>query len=687
MSLLIWLPLTKDLQTYGVQHSEVTATNATYNANGKLGGCYSFNGSAYLIGTHNCITNNIGDWSFACWMKLNATTVGQTLFSCRTNASEQGITVFYYGSQWLIDDGIRWSFTPTNTIAKDIWYHVCVVRKNGVGKYLYINGVLDKSTTTTGTPTIINSSLYAIGSSQNSSTTVSGNLLNGYLNDVRFYDHALSVAEIKDISKGLCLHYKLDDFYGADNLIVNGYGELGTENWNNTSSISTTEIPPDHSEIKASVYNGNSAKAYIPIVQSHSYTISGYIKQQSESATTTTYPSLLAYDIDKKIINYYNTKDGFNNNAYMTTLSQPLHKGDTVIHATDLSAWTTSNTNYYFHVAIFGYKNSLGQVYPDMTYTQDTPTFGTKADKSNIDKTNNTITLLKAFTGEDRPAGTVICQSTEGSTYYYPWGGINPTTVTDWTFKSATFKPMNVNRFKSAAYIRWSTYGRLYVAGNRIVDNTLETTEVVDSSGYGNHGTKSGNISVSYNSPRYGMSTVFDGSTGYINIVSDIFPPVLNGDFTISVWIYNNDAGDRSIFLGNWTLTGAFFGFEKTVAEKVRFYWNRSPDITFGNSIVTANAFSLVTVTRSGNTVKCYINGVLKDTSTSTLNGSVPATATNFRIASDGRTGATRFKGQMSDFRIYATALSAEDVLALYNVGARVFKNGMMAGYELKEGE
>lgn len=677
MSLLIWLPLTKDLQTYGVQHSEVTSSGAAYNANGKLGGCYSFNGSAYLMGTHNCITNNIGDWSFACWMKLNATTTGQTLFSCRTSGSANGITVFYYGSQWLIDDGARWQFTPTITIAKDIWYHVCVVRKKDVGKYLYINGILDKSTTTTGTPTIINSSLYSIGRCQNGATTISGNPLNGYLNDVRFYDHALSVAEIKDISKGLCLHYKLDDFYGADNLIVNGYGELGTENWNgaSTSYISTTEIPSDHPEIKASFYNGNSTKEYIPITTSHSYTVSGYIKAMS-GRTGSTYPSIFPYDIDKKFIDYYKTKDGFNNNAYMTTLSQPLHKGDTVIHATDLSAWTTGE-NYYFHVAIFGYKDSLGQLYPDMTYTQDAPSFGTRTDKSNIDKTNNTITLKAAFTGEDRPAGTVICQSTEGSTYYYPWGGINLTTITDWTFKTATFKPMNANRLKYAAYIRWSTYGSSYIAGNRIVDNMLTTTEVVDSSGYGNHGTKSGNISVSYNSPRYDVDTVFDSG-------SHIYTPALStagiaNSYTFSWW-------------GKFTkhtshmMWGFSDGNRLNLYMASKFYWNTgdgtSNSFNISTSTYADNNWHHFVVTGDGTVTKLYIDGLFK------ANASVYKGVTGTTIYLNGWDSGTNynFNGQLSDFRIYATALSAEDVLALYNVGARVFKNGMMAGYELKEG-
>ena len=683
MSLQIWLPLTKDLRNQGVCDTTITSSNlTTADATGKLGMSYYFN-SSYILGTQNFISNNTDEWTFSCWMKLHALTTGQTLFSCRTGAAATGITVFYYGSTWIIDDGARWTFTPTNTIAAEKWYHICVVRKKSVGKYLYVNGELDKSTTTTGTPTAVNTTTYAIGVCHNSATTLSGNPLNGFLNDVRFYDHALSEAEIKEVAKGLALHYKLDEFYSTDNLIINGMGELGTENWT-TSSRSTTEIPSDHPEIKASFYSGNMTKHYIPIIKNHSYTISGYIKAMANQSGSK-YPSIYPYDIDKKFIENHMCADGFNN-TYKTTLAQPLHKGDTIVYATDLSAWTTSTSNYYYFCAVFGYKNSYGDVYPDMVYTHDTPKFGTYSDKSHIDKTNNTITLDSPFTGEDRPAGTTICQATQGSTYWYPWGGIAVSSIADWTAKTRTFVPATTNRLKVAAYIRWSTYGGVYIAGNKLVDNTFNDTQITDSSGYGNHGTKAGSISVSENTPRYSMSTVFDGSTSTITTESPVFRNTLNGPFTVSMWVYNSDAGDRSILFGNYRFTGGFFNIEKTTAEKVRFYWNGSPDITFANSILTANTFVLLTVTRNGNTVKSYINGVLKDTSTTTLNGSIPTTAEKFGIGTDSRTGSTRFKGQISDFRLYATCLTDDDVLALYNVGAKVSNKNEMLSYEMKEG-
>lgn len=192
-------------------------------------------------------------------------------------------------------------------------------------------------------------------------------------------------------------------------------------------------------------------------------------------------------------------------------MTQPLKKGDTVLYCSDLGTWSTATNNHYYFVAIFGYKDSKGNVYPDFEYTQDVPAFGTYSDKSKINKTNNTITLNSAYTGEDRPAGTKICQSTAGNTYFYPWGGLESSNLTSWTLKTATISFPSDARLRYAHYIRWSNYNdKAFYGGIKITDITWGSNVVYDTSGFGNNGTANGAFTVSSDTPRYNMSTCFN---------------------------------------------------------------------------------------------------------------------------------------------------------------------------------
>lgn len=216
-------------------------------------------------------------------------------------------------------------------------------------------------------------------------------------------------------------------------------------------------------------------------------------------------------------------------------------------------------------------------------------------------------------------------------------------------------------------------------------NNYMSSNIEYDTSGYCNHGTKSGTIIYNSDTPRYSVSTVFDGTSSGIEIQSSVFPVVLNGPFTVSMWVYDQETGGRSIFFGNWNLTGAFFNIEKEANNKARFYWNANPDFHCTNSPIAANAWTHLVMTRDGNTVKCYINGVLTDTSTATLSGTVPTNATIFRLGRDGRSDATMFKGRMSDFRLYATVLSESDIKELYNQPISFNKHSTMIQGEFIE--
>jgi hypothetical protein len=70
---------------------------------------------------------------------------------------------------------------------------------------------------------------------------------------------------------------------------------------------------------------------------------------------------------------------------------------------------------------------------------------------------------------------------------------------------------------------------------------------------------------------------------------------------------------------------------------------------------------------------KLYVNGVLQGTGSA---ANVPIG--DFFIGSWRDATSQNYQGKMSDFRIYATALSADDVLNLYNAPVSVANNGTM---------
>ena len=693
MSLQIWLPLTGHTKNKGMWNStaEFYPSNTnfiTVDNSGKLGQCYAFNSTATNTGIYhadgNYMAEHINNHSFSicAWIQTTATDtcVISLSYGVRIyvgDSSHTYITLYNSSRTYACSAGLA-----TND---GKWHHVCGIYNVDTNKIqFYVDGIMKKEVSYADGYTYASSwsnGLF-VGRDPNNSTVNDHYHYKGKMNDVRVYDHALSSIEVSEIAKGLVCHYKLDDVQSSDNLIVNGFGELGSENWTSSSNISTTQIPSGHPEIKSSFYSGNMTKEYIPISQNHTYTISGYIKGM-ENRTGTTYPSIYPYDIDKKFIAHHMTSAGFYT-ATVTTLRLPLHKGDTVIYANDLSQWTTGD-NYYFHAAIFGYENSHGEVYPDLIYTNDVPSFGTKTDKSNIDKTNNTITLLSAFTGKDRPAGTTICQTTEGSTYYYPWGGIALTSITDWVAKTQTFKPKSVGRLKGGCeFIRWSTYGSCYIAGNKLVDNFFNDDRIIDSSGYNNHGTKNGNVTMSYETGRYSNSTVFDGSTAYIE--ADPLPIETQ---TISIWIKTSWVSSSGYHMAvHDKKTGLAIGW---ASNQLITYVGTSTggsgsriDIT--TTSYTANQWNHIVVVKTGTTTRdVYVNGVLATPSSSNYWAGDQDT---LNIGNRHVSGAysSYFKGQLSDFRAYATALSADDVKRLYEVSASVSKNGAMLGYEMKEG-
>lgn len=249
MSLVAWWPLNGDLQDK-VGGNDLVATNTsvnTLNNNGKIGKTYqnTSNTSGSMVSKNSFLLPSTQ--SMFCWIYMTSVYSSSSLNAIcgqhryQTN-SGMGITIKYNNSSsgYLSVNTGNGSGRTFNTycgstlLSTNTWYHVGFTY-DGSTIRLYVNGVLD------GTHTYANQKLYSdpFGAymwSLNSSTvgdrTPHANYCpQGRINDIRVYDHVLSITEIKELSKALVLHYTFDDTTIPSSGFIgdgSGYGRTAT---------------------------------------------------------------------------------------------------------------------------------------------------------------------------------------------------------------------------------------------------------------------------------------------------------------------------------------------------------------------------------------------------------------------------------------------------------------------------
>lgn len=217
MSLLVWLPLNGNLNNQGIENVIVTNYGATIDNNGKIGKCYYFDGNGHYLQYNKTLNFYSGDFSYAIWLKPMDDT-RSIIFSEYASSGSSDIALELTAARAL---RLYWAGSPdiypTNCVLpSNQWSHVVVTRSGNIAKF-YINGELRY--TYTGTLNNRSStSKIRMGDDYRGGTSVS---YMGYMNDARIYDHCLSAKEIKEISKGLVVHYPLNGGgRAADNMLV-----------------------------------------------------------------------------------------------------------------------------------------------------------------------------------------------------------------------------------------------------------------------------------------------------------------------------------------------------------------------------------------------------------------------------------------------------------------------------------
>ena len=279
MALQVWLPMNNDstgiFENKGLSPNELMMVDGTIytSTDGKIGKCCRFTQDEdnCVYGDNSPLNNNTEEFSICCWVRKK-NEAGGCLFTNRTTITDQAISIFLE-STILFDDGVRWSFTPSINVTVNQWVHVCFTRKKGVGKKFYVNGVLSDSTTITGTPVYANSDWWMIGAKQSSPESCGGDYLIADLNDFRIYDHCLSDKEVKEIAKGLVVHYPLNNQY--EQSILNRYsGENATGLASSASGFTVTKLTNERGyNYKLSTYGNGSSRWYWIEFPSFSFTV------------------------------------------------------------------------------------------------------------------------------------------------------------------------------------------------------------------------------------------------------------------------------------------------------------------------------------------------------------------------------------------------------------------------------
>jgi len=90
---------------------------------------------------------------------------------------------------------------------------------------------------------------------------------------------------------------------------------------------------------------------------------------------------------------------------------------------------------------------------------------------------------------------------------------------------------------------------------------------------------------------------------------------------------------------------------------------------------VSLATWAYVALVYNGTNIYFYKNGILEDSRTVSLSTKSKVNG-EYRIGRDARSDYTMFNGKLSDFRVYSTALSADDILELYHTPISLSNNG-----------
>ena len=211
-----------------------------------------------------------------------------------------------------------------------------------------------------------------------------------------------------------------------------------------------------------------------------------------------------------------------------------------------------------------------------------------------------------------------------------------------------------------------------------------DSTTVYDTSGFKNNAEK-------INTPIYTSDTALYDSCINFNQSGYLKNTSLNlyaNELTICFWVKIPSLISSQHFLlgsfNNWTSNGVAMWRDKGSTESEKASYTIILKSTEESSYLSnffidnipTNSWFFISLVYDGTTVKFYANGILNKQTTYGNNGQIYNPVLYLGTSLFGNISTETDEASMSDFRIYSTALSAEDIKQLYESRARIDKNG-----------
>lgn len=247
MSLIGWWKLDGDALDSSSSHINGGNNGVTFaSANGIIGKGGIFNGTTDYINIDNVIPYMLTghSHSFFAWIRSNGGN-SETIFAVNNSAYSTNLVLFWVrGSKLnMYFNNVGFLGPGATTVDNGLWHHVGYVYDDPNDEVrMYVNGVLDKTYSSQTASGIVSTDRASIGQEWDTGP-VTSNHFGGDMNDVRIYDHVLSIKEIKSLAEAKVLHWQFSQDRDTPGEIVadsSDYGrhatlDAGTPVWSNNT--------------------------------------------------------------------------------------------------------------------------------------------------------------------------------------------------------------------------------------------------------------------------------------------------------------------------------------------------------------------------------------------------------------------------------------------------------------------